>query len=175
MKVFEEWLFEKADDPVGDAMRDALKKAGYKRNQVSVSKGRGGYEIVYHVTVKDLMVPIEKIEKIVKKFQSVDWDERTGEILAGGNTMIFVEYDWKTVSAEEKRLEKPMKEVIAQGTKSIGEWIPVGKDFKLAWLDKASARRPETEYALMYKGKLIQRYDKKFVSPLWRVFLYAGM
>ena len=160
MKVFEEWLFEKADDPVGDAMRDALKKAGYKRNQVSVSKGRGGYEIVYHVTVKDLMVPIEKIEKIVKKFQSVDWDERTGEILAGGNTMIFVEYDWKTVSAEEKRLEKP---------------IPVGKDFKLAWLDKASARRPETEYALMYKGKLIQRYDKKFVSPLWRVFLYAGM
>ena len=106
MKVFEEWLMEKSADPLGDAIRDALKKAGYKRSQVSVSKGRGGYEIVYHVTVKDLMIPIEKIEKVVKKFQSVDWDERTGEILAGGNTMIFVEYDWKTVSAEEKRLEE---------------------------------------------------------------------
>lgn len=170
MRIFEEWLSEKTDDYGAEALRDAIKKAGYKRSQVAVSKGRGGYETVYHVTIKDLTIPQEKIEKIVKPFEKLDWDERTGEILSGGNAMIFVEYDWKLISAAEKRYEAQMKEVIAKGTKSIGEWIPVGKNYKVAWLDKASAKRPDTEYALMYKGKLIQRLDKKFVKPLWRVF-----
>ena len=175
MKIFEEWLNEKAEDKLGDAIRDALKKAGWKRSEVTVAKGRGGYDAVYHVTVKNLKLPIENVEKVAKKFEKLDWDDRTGELLAGGNTVIFVEYDWKAESAEQKRLAPAMKEVIAKGTKSLGEWIPVGKDFKVAWLDKASARRPESEYAMMYKGKIVQRTDKRFIKEFWRIFLYAGV
>ena len=174
MKILEAWLAEKTEDPFGDSLRDALKKEGWSRKQISVSKGKGTYNRVYHVTVKDLMLPIVSVEKVAKKFENLDYDERTGEILSGGNTMIFVEYDWKAEAAEQKRLEPAIKEVVKKGTASLGEWIPVGKDFKVAWLDKASARRPDVEYAMMYKGKLIQRTDKKFVKPLWRIFLYAG-
>lgn len=175
MEVFQNWLNERTEDPIGDKMREALKKAGFKRNQVTVSKGRGGYETVYHVTVRDVRLPLDNVEKVTKRFENVDWDERTGEILSGGNTFIRVEYDYKAEAAEQKRLAKAMKEVIGKGTKNLGEWIPVGKDFKVAWLDKRSAANPENEYALMYKNKIIQRYDDKFIRELWRVFLYAGL
>ncbi len=174
MKVFEEWLLEaRSEDPIGEGIRADLKKAGYKRNQISVTRTRG--ISAYNVSIKDLTLPIDKIEKIVKKYESIDRDVRTGEILSGGNTFVHVEYDYNAISAARKYFEKPMKEVIAKGTKNLGEWIPVGKDYKVAWIDSRSASNPENEYALMYKGKMLQRMDKKFIKELWRVFLAAGV
>lgn len=176
MKVLEEWLLEaRSEDPIGEGIRADLKKAGYKRSQISVTKSSGRTSCMYTVSIKDVTIPMEKIEKIVQKYEEFDRDVRTGEILSGGNTFVRVEYDYNSISAAQRYFEKPMKEVIAKGTKNLGEWIPVGKDYKVAWFDSRSASNPENEYALMYKGKLIQRTDKKFIKELWRVFLAAGV
>lgn len=74
-------------------IRAALKKAGFTARQVSVKKGQGGYELVFYVTIRLSRIDKAEVEKIVRSFKSVDYDERTGEILAGGNCFIFVSYE----------------------------------------------------------------------------------
>lgn len=74
-------------------IRAALKKAGFTARQVSVRKEQGGYELVFYVTIRDKRIDKAEVEKIVRPFKSVDYDERTGEILAGGNCFIFVSYE----------------------------------------------------------------------------------
>lgn len=69
-------------------IRAALKKAGFTARQVSVRKGQGGYELVFYVTIRLSRIDKAEVEKIVRPFKSVDYDERTG-----GNCFIFVSYE----------------------------------------------------------------------------------
>lgn len=71
-------------------IRAALKKAGFNARQVSVRVEWGGYSVVFYVTIRDKNIDKAEIEKIVLPFKSVDYDERTGEILEGGNDYVFV-------------------------------------------------------------------------------------
>lgn len=73
-------------------IREALKKAGFNNRQVSVKKEQGGYELAFYVTIRDENIDKAEVEKAVLPFKSVDYDEHTGEILAGGNCYIFVRY-----------------------------------------------------------------------------------
>ena len=77
----------------GSQIREALKKAGFNARQVSVKKEQGGYELAFYVTIRDKNIAKAEVEKIVLPFKSVDYDEHTGEILAGGNCYIFVSYE----------------------------------------------------------------------------------
>lgn len=75
------------------AIRAALKEAGLTSKQVSVKHRYCGYSSSYHITIKDGNISQMQIEDICKHFESVDYDERTGEILEGGNDYVFVERD----------------------------------------------------------------------------------
>ena len=75
------------------AIRAALKEAGITSKQVSVRHRYCGYSSSYHITIKDCNVSELQIKDICKRFESVDCDERTGEILEGGNDYIFVDRD----------------------------------------------------------------------------------
>lgn len=75
------------------AIRAALKEAGITSKQVSVKHRYCGYSSSYHITIKDGNVSELQIKDICKSFESVDYDERTGEILEGGNDYILVERD----------------------------------------------------------------------------------
>lgn len=89
------------------AIRAEIKKLGYNSRQVSVRSGFCGYSDYTHITIKDAKADIKEIEKACKKFQSVDYDSATGEILAGGNTYIHVQYDYDAISkATEANIEK---------------------------------------------------------------------
>lgn len=66
-------------------IRASLKKAGFNARQVSVKKEQEGYELAFYVTIRDKNIDKAEIEKVVLPFKSVDYDEHTGEILAGGN------------------------------------------------------------------------------------------
>ena len=79
MKVLKEWLLEaRSEDPIGEGIRADLKKAGYKRSQISVTKSSGRTSCMYTVSIKDVTIPMEKIEKIVQKYEEFDRDVRTG-------------------------------------------------------------------------------------------------
>lgn len=67
-----------------------LKGMGLNSRQVSVRIKRGGYEAVVYVQVRDAAADFEAIEKACESFESVGRDEATGEILAGGNTFVWV-------------------------------------------------------------------------------------
>ena len=89
------------------AIKAELKKAGYGTKQVSIRSRYCGYSDATDITVKDLNCNIEKIRKICEKFEKIDYDKYSGEILAGGNTYISVQWDWKVIhnATEEKVAE----------------------------------------------------------------------
>ena len=75
----------------GAQIKSKLKGYGINTDGLSVSKGRGGYETAWHISGSGLKTDLKAVEDIVKtKIGHVDYDERSGEILAGGNTYVFV-------------------------------------------------------------------------------------
>ena len=85
------------------AIREDLKKAGYKRSDISVRTSSSMYDTAIHITIKNPHIDRRKIEKIVTKYEKYERDLVTGEILQGGNTLLFVDYEYdvfKEVSQE---------------------------------------------------------------------------
>ena len=78
-------------------LRSKLKEIGYNRNMVSVTSD---YDSI-NVTVKSIEVDFKKVEKLANSYESFRTDERTGEILCGGNTFVFVSYDYKLDLTED--------------------------------------------------------------------------
>ncbi len=97
------------------AMRAELKKLGYNSKQVSVRGGYCGYSDRAEITIKDMKADRKAIENVCKKFQSIDYDSASGEILEGGNTYIFVKYDYDTlenaIEEEVNKLDSLMAEI----------------------------------------------------------------
>lgn len=54
------------------------------------------------------------IESACKKFQSIDYDSASGEILAGGNTYIHVQYDYHTLNDAIEERRKNLDSMIAE-------------------------------------------------------------
>ena len=71
-------------------IRQELKAIGYSNRKVGVREEFGGYSSAIYVTVKDDSVDVDKVKEIAYHAESVDRCEVTGEILAGGNTYVFV-------------------------------------------------------------------------------------
>lgn len=79
---------------VNRAMKEALKKAGIDTRFISIRHKWCGYSESYHVEILSADIDREKVRRICNNFEEIDRDERTGEILAGGNTYIWVDYCW---------------------------------------------------------------------------------
>lgn len=79
------------DDERLAAIRKELKEHGYNNRRVGVSYD--GYAI--RLKIKELAIDIKEIENIAMKYENYSRDERTGEILSGGNTFVLVDYDYR--------------------------------------------------------------------------------
>ena len=82
-------------DETAQKMNDALKKAGFNRRQVTVRHRRALYDDDYRIKVRDPKVSLLQIEEIVGEFESIRYDEYSGEILEGCNNYVFVDRDGK--------------------------------------------------------------------------------
>lgn len=76
------------------AIKRELKAAGYNTKSFKVSVKDCGYSTSAHVTIKDPAVKRSDVEKLLMHWDEIDRDERTGEILAGGNFYMFVDYEY---------------------------------------------------------------------------------
>lgn len=76
-------------------IKNELKELGYNVKDFKISvKHRGCADIYINVTVKNIMLNLNEIDSILKeKYESIDYDELTCEILQGGNIFVLVEYD----------------------------------------------------------------------------------
>ena len=88
------------------AIRKQLKNAGIKG--VSVRSD----EYAIRCTIKSAAVDRRDVEKIARSFEVVGWDERTCEILAGGNTFVFVEYAHDVFDEVAEQLEDEARGIL---------------------------------------------------------------
>ena len=82
-------------DETAQKMNVALKKAGFNRKQVTVRHRRSLYDDDYRIKVRDPKVSLLQIEEIVGEFESIRYDEYSGEILEGCNNYVNVDRDEK--------------------------------------------------------------------------------
>lgn len=115
-------------------IRNEIKKAGYTSRQVNVRKKDCGYSESIHITIKDANININIIKSIALQYENFERDDHTYEILEGGNTYIFVEYEYGILEEAAKPLipicekvqnnPKYYGETIAKNEKSIVTYIP---------------------------------------------------
>lgn len=78
---------------INAAIKSELTKAGYSVKDFRVSVKDSLYDGVIRVTIKNPLVRPSDIEKLLNHWESYELDQRNGEILQGGNTYVFVQYD----------------------------------------------------------------------------------
>lgn len=71
-----------------------------------------------------------KIEEIADEKEKYDRDERTGEILMGGNTFIFTEIDWKFRNDLIKKVNNELGKV-TKGNFEVGDNVTIFKTFDI--------------------------------------------
>lgn len=104
-----------SDRERSQAVRKELKGLGLKRHQYSI-KSRNCSATT--VIIKDLSIDKDTIEKALLKFESISYDNYTGEILQGANIYIFVEYDWKILADATEANKTKAKEIIQSSKES---------------------------------------------------------
>lgn len=82
---------------VANEIRKELKAMGYTSKQVSVRTKGAGYSDSIRITIKDVSISDKEIQEIADKYESIRYDDYSGEILSGANLYIFVEYDFYAV------------------------------------------------------------------------------
>ena len=111
-------LLSEAKTDEASIIRSRLKKElGLSSRDVSVKTSQGGYSSSVKVSIKTkkALAKMQEIEVIGRGQEEIDRDERTGEILMGGNTYVFVDIDYKFKSKIEDEIQK---EYIKQKEKS---------------------------------------------------------
>ena len=103
-----------------DALRAALKAAGFNARRVSVRE----HHSTLRVTVRDPSASLTRVKKIAAPFESVRHCQATGEILSGGNTFLSCEYSDALVA--------PIKVAIAKVLDAApqDEYVTVIEDFR---------------------------------------------
>ncbi|MBK2257559.1 hypothetical protein [Francisella philomiragia] len=81
--------------------RELAKELGVKFNDFSV---RGRYSAI-DVDIKTL-VSKSSVKKVTDKYEKIDRCDYTGEILAGGNTFVFVDYDLRKAKLDDALIAK---------------------------------------------------------------------
>ena len=115
-------------------IRAELKALGFTAKHVSVRTSRGS---AVNVNIKSPLLSMEVAEKIGKKYESVTRCEHSGEILSGGNTFIFVSYDWD-YKRETEQSYSELKELM----ENTGEGVVIVYDGqKVYWLSSSYGKR----------------------------------
>ena len=78
---------------LSQAIRKKLKECGYGSKDYSIRVSDAGYSTSVRIKIINPLVRRTSIEEVVKEFEVVDRDERTGEVLQGGNTYVLCSYE----------------------------------------------------------------------------------
>lgn len=103
-------------------VKQFLKLHSYNPKDFKVRKSYGGYSKSLYITIKNIEISKKEVECLVNsQFSKVSYCEITQEILAGGNTFVFVEYDEDTFDelVESKKTEA---EQLYKELKTLPDW-----------------------------------------------------
>lgn len=121
-------------------IRADLKARGISSRQVSVRADLYSLGSSIRIKIKDPNISIRLVREIAKSHEHIDRDERTGEILGGGNRFVSVDYAGSakdalsaryldTVQAAADTLPDPHDSVLAP----LGEYLYLGRRGPYTW------------------------------------------
>lgn len=122
-------------------------KLNAKPSDFSVRKLDCLYSDAFYIYIKQAHINIDDVEKLARaKYEQVDRDEHTGEILSGGNTYIFVDYDKQAYDQVSDQFNKNLLNAIVS-----------------KWCDKAPASdlvefAPNMWYKIAYDENRKEQY-----------------
>ena len=79
---------------LGNTIRKYLRAAGFTSKDVSVRVRDSLYDTAVSIKIKNPRIRKSEIEAIAKKYEEIDRDARSGEILAGCNIYVFIDYEY---------------------------------------------------------------------------------
>lgn len=109
-------------------IRKTLKENGYTTKDASVKVRASLYDTSVNITVKNPLVRLSNVESIVKKFEEIDFDKHSQEILAGCNVYVHCQYEYGIFDVLIKELEPVAEKVLANEKKYSGHAIASNKD-----------------------------------------------
>lgn len=113
---------------INAAVKKELKEAGYNTKDFWVSVKDSLYDGVIKVTVKNPYISRVDVEKILKHWESYELDQRTYEILQGGNTYLHVEYASDIID----RIPEEEKEKAVAILKSNPDGVQIAKNGEIS-------------------------------------------
>lgn len=102
---------------IAKAIRAELKENGITNKQVGVTSKSALYDDVVRVNIKDLKVSYNLVNTIASKYKLISYDQANGEILAGGNMYINIQFDYESILKAKKDYLQKAEEIITQGEK----------------------------------------------------------
>lgn len=97
---------------IAEKIKKELKDMGYNSRRVGVRAKGAGYSDSIRITIKDVSIKEDAIQEIANKYESIRYDDYTGEILSGGNLYILVEYDYDAVKNAYQPYLEEAREII---------------------------------------------------------------
>jgi len=139
-------------------LRKELKAIGISNKDVSVRVKPCTYSEVMDVKIKNLDVDIRKVQELAMKYEEINRDEFSGEILSGGNDFVFVDYDFQILQEDSKKYISVAEEILKNELKS-GEGITISKTDKyelVFWKNQPNQIIVYSKGFEMFDGKWIK-------------------
>lgn len=99
------------------AIRKELKAIGITTKQVSVKGKDALYDESIKINIKDLNVKIQTVENIAHKYEQLDIDKASGEILQGCNTYVSVDLDYESLLEARKDFLNKANDILTESNK----------------------------------------------------------
>jgi hypothetical protein len=102
---------------IAEEIRKNLKKYGITSRQVSVRAKTHLLDTSIEVRIKDLKVSKKLVEAAAKKYEYIRWDDYTNEILAGCNTYVVVNFDYKVLREKAEKFRETARKILEEKDK----------------------------------------------------------
>ena len=100
--------------------KELKKQLGVTSRQVSVRSRNSGYDEAIDIKIRDLKVNKAEVEAIANRYEYIRRCEYSGEILAGGNTYVFVRLDYDALRTAKEELLETAKKIINDNKDLLG-------------------------------------------------------
>ncbi|HHY79009.1 MAG TPA: hypothetical protein GX516_01310 [Thermoanaerobacter sp.] len=102
---------------IAEEIRKSSKKHGITSRQLSVRVKTYTFDEVIEVRIKDLTVSKKLVEAIAKEYEYVRWDDYTNEILAGCNTYVAVDFDYRVLREKAEEFRETARRILEEKNK----------------------------------------------------------
>lgn len=169
---------------IAKTIRKELKENKITNKQVSVTSKSATYDNVIRVNIKDVNVSYKLVNEIANKYESVSYDQANGEILAGGNTYVHVEFNYDAIQEAKQNYMQKAEELMEKNKNcSANESVTVASKDNLTilyqpqWCNGSPSsiglyRKPEGwEKENCYCLTNIKRYDAQCAESIAEALL----